>query len=278
MNKITGKVLVLYVIVIFPVKILLAAFESYPISTFNTGFGKMTLSTKGNILDIFNEPSSLIQFKKEGGEVIWNRPFQINELQQTAFAAGLIYKGWGIGIGASNFGNKIYSESIFTITAANSFKGKLNYGVNILVYQLKIDNYGTDHTIGITGSIRYNINKSWDWVSTVRNINLPKIGSTKEALPRIVTTGFVGSIYEKITIAAEWEQDIDFEGSLKFGVMLKPIDQLYISVGGLSNPGQFTAGISLNINKLYFEYGTIAYNDIGLFTHQLGIGVNINRH
>lgn len=278
MDKITRNILVLYLIILVSPKVLLAAFESYPNSTFNTGFGKLALSTKGNILNIFTEPSSLTRFRNEGVELVWSKPFQINELQQTALAAGLIYKEWGIGIGASSFGNKIYSENMLVLSVSNSFKDKLYYGINAILYQLKIDNYGTDHTIGITGSIRFNINQSWDWVSTARNINFPKISSTRENLPRVVTTGFIGSLYNKITIAAEWEQDIDFDGTLKFGVMLKAIDQLYISAGYLSNPGQFTAGICLNIKKIYVEYGTIAYNDIGLFTHQLGIGVNIKRH
>lgn len=278
MDKNVRKAIIIYLILIITPKLLLGAFESYPVSTFNSGFGKLALCAKGNMLDIFTEPSSLIHFGNTGGEVIWNKPFQINELQQTALAAGIIYKGWGFGIGASSFGNKIYSENMLMFSIANSFKSKLAYGVNVTVYQLNIDNYGTDHTVGITGSIRYKISNSWNWVSTARNINFPKIGSTKEKLPRVITTGFIGTIYDKVTVATEWEQDIDFDGTLKFGAMFKPIKQLYITVGYLSNPGQFTAGISLNFNKLYFEYGTIAYNDIGLFTHQLGIGVNINRH
>jgi len=77
-----------------------AAFESYPISTTNVGFGKMALSSKGNFIDMFYDPSSLIHFSKVGGEGIWNKPFQINELQQTAFATGFKYKNWGFRVRA----------------------------------------------------------------------------------------------------------------------------------------------------------------------------------
>ncbi len=49
------------------------------------------MNCKGNIIDIINEPSSIIHFNIKGGEVIWNRPFQINELQQTA-AIKILYQ------------------------------------------------------------------------------------------------------------------------------------------------------------------------------------------
>ena len=73
------------------------------------------MNCKGNIIDIINEPSSIIHFNMKGGEVIWNRPFQINELQQTAFTSAFIYKNWGFGISSNTFGNNIYSESMLVL-------------------------------------------------------------------------------------------------------------------------------------------------------------------
>jgi len=264
--------------VIIPIDLLFGAFESYPTSTANLAFGKINMNCKGNIIDIINEPSSIIHFNMRGGGVIWNRPFQINELQQTAFTSAFIYKNWGFGVSASTFGNKIYNESMLVLSVAKSVKARLLLGVNIILYQLKITDYGTAHAPGLSASMRYTINDNWDWVTTVRNINSPKLGSSKDELPQVVTTGFIGTLYEILTIATEWEQDLEYKGALKFGIMVKPLKQLLFSVGYVSNPGQLTAGLSININKIYFEYGTIAYNDLGLFTHQLGIGVNLDRH
>ena len=240
-------------------------------------FGRINLNGKGNILDIINGPSSIINYNMKGGEVTWNRPFQINELQQIALASAFIYKNWGIGISASSFGNSIYNESMLALSIARSAKTRLSLGVNIILYQLKISDYGTAHAPGLSASMRYNINDNWDWVTTIRNINYPKIGTSEDKLPQVVTTGFVGSVHEIFTIATEWEHDIAYKGALKFGAMVKPYKQILFSAGYISNPGQLTAGLSININKIYFEYGTIAYMDLGLFTHQLGIGVNLGR-
>ena len=276
-NKSTKSIIPVILVSIIFTGLLQAAFESYPISTANLAFGRLSLNGKGNFVDIINEPSSIIAFNMKGGEVIWNRPFQINELQQTAFATGFLYKNLGFGVSASTFGNNIYSESMLALSVAKSFKSRLAFGVNIVLYQLKIDDYGTAHALGLSASMRYNINENWDWVTTVRNINAPKIGTAKDELPQIVTTGFVGTVHEILTIATEWEQDLEYKGAIKFGIMLKPLKQLLFSVGYVSNPGQLTAGLTINYNKIYFEYGTIAYNDLGLFTHQLGIGVNFGR-
>ena len=153
----------------------------------------------------------------------------------------------------------------------------MSLGVNIILYQLKISDYGTANAPGLSVSMRYNINNNWDWVTTIRNINYPKIGASKDELPQVITTGFVGAMHEYFTIATEWEQDLAYKGTIKFGVMVKPLKQLLIMTGYVSNPGQLTAGFSININKMNFEYGTIAYYDLGLFSHQLGIGVNLDR-
>lgn len=271
------KFIFIYFMVIVPFKMLFGVFEAYPTSTANLALGRINMNYNGKIIDIINEPSSIIAFNMKGGEVIWNRPFQINELQQTALASAFIYKNWGFGISASTFGNKIYNESMLALSAARSFKTRLSLGVNIILYQLKITDYGTAHAPGLSASMRYNVSDNWDWVTTVRNINSPKIGIAKDELPQVVTTGFVGTVHEILTIATEWEQDLEYKGAIKFGIMVKPLKQFSFSVGYVSNPGQLTAGLSININKIYFEYGTIAYSDLGLFTHQLGIGVNLDR-
>ncbi|MCK5251024.1 MAG: FAD-dependent oxidoreductase, partial [Spirochaetaceae bacterium] len=44
--------------------------------------------------------------------------------------------------------------------------------------------------------------------------------------------------------ATEWEQDLAYKGTIKFGVMVKPYKQILFSVGYVSNPGQLTAGLS----------------------------------
>ena len=272
------KFILIYFLVLIPIELLFGAFESYPSSTGNLAFGRINMNCKGNILDLINEPSSIINFNMQGGEVIWNRPFQINELQQTAFASAFIYKNWGFGISAGTFGNKIYNESMLVLSVAKSVKTRLSVGVNIILYQLKITDYGIAHVPGLSASMRYNINDNWDWITTIRNINYPKIGTSKDELPQVITTGFVGTLHKYFTIATEWEQDLAYKGTLKFGVMVKPLRQMLFSVGYVSNPGQLTAGLSININKIYLEYGTIAYSNLGLFTHQLGIGVNLDRH
>ena len=271
------KIILICFFVIIQNSIIYGAFETYPTSTANMAFGRLNLNGKGNILDIINEPSSIINFNMKGGEVTWNRPFQINELQQISVASAFIYKSWGLGFSASSFGNSIYNESMLVFSIARSVKTRLSLGVNIVHYQLKISDYETAHTPGFSASMRYNINNKWDWVTTIRNINYSKIGTSKDDLPQIITTGFLGDMHKIITLAIEWEQDLAYKGTIKFGVMVKPYKQLLFSAGYVSQPGQLTAGLSLNINKIYFEYSTIAYVDLGLFTHQLGIGLNLDQ-
>ena len=265
------------VIILMPLSFLFSAFDAYPTSTSNLAIGRMAMNINGNFIDIQNEPSSIVVFDLNGGEVIWGRPFQLKELQQTAISGGIILNNWGIGISASTFGNDIYDEEKLVFSLAKSFKRKLSYGINCAVYQIKLDKYGTASATGISASLRYKIDANWQWVTTAKNLNAPKIGEAKDELPQVVTTGVVGILHENFTIAAEWEQDIQYDGAIKFGLQAKPIKSLALLAGYISNPGQITAGLSIIFNKIYIEYGTIAHNDVGLFSHQLGVGINFNR-
>ena len=116
------KLTLICLIVIIQNSILYGAFEIYPTSTANMAFGRINLNGKGNILDIINEPSSIINYNMKGEEVAWNRPFQINDLQQITLAAVFIYKNCGIGINTSSFGNSIYNKSMLAFNIARSAK------------------------------------------------------------------------------------------------------------------------------------------------------------
>ena len=120
-NKPIKSIIFVILLIVIPTGLLQAAFESYPTSTANLAFGRLNLNNKGNFIDIIN-------FKMKGGEVVWNRPFQINELQQTALAATFIYKNWGFGISAGTFVNNIYNESLLALSVAKSFKSRLAFG------------------------------------------------------------------------------------------------------------------------------------------------------
>jgi len=275
-NKTLNFCTTVLVIILAPSSFLFSAFDSYPTSTTNLAIGRMTMNIGGNFIDIQNEPSSIIAFRLKGGEMTWGRPFQIKELQRTALSVGMVLNNWGFGVSASTFGNDIYDEEKLVFSFAKSFKRKLSYGINFALYQIKIDKYGTDAAAGISASLHYKIDANCRWVTTVKNLNAPKIGEAKDELPQVVTTGLAGLLHENFTIAAEWEQDIKYDGALKFGLQAKPIQSIALLAGYVSNPGQITAGLSIIFNKIYIEYGTIAHNDVGLFTHQLGVGFNFN--
>ena len=137
----------LTVIILFQSSYLFSAFEINPLSTMNMALGRLKLNSTGNILDIINDPSSIVAFNLKGGEAIWNRPFQLKELQTLAFSTAFNYQNWGLGISASKFGNDIYNESALILGVARSFKTRLAIGANISIYQLKITDYGVTHAV-----------------------------------------------------------------------------------------------------------------------------------
>jgi len=61
-NKPKKSIIFTILLVVIPTGLLQAAFELYPTSTSNLAFGRLNLNSKGNFIDIINEPSSIIAF------------------------------------------------------------------------------------------------------------------------------------------------------------------------------------------------------------------------
>ena len=63
-------------------------------------------------MDTFSDPVSLANLYKLRAEFIWGRPFELKELECVAGNFAFKFRGPGVVIGISSFGNPIYKESI----------------------------------------------------------------------------------------------------------------------------------------------------------------------
>jgi hypothetical protein len=266
----------LVVLILFPVKIGLCAFEASPLSPVNMGCGQIHINFNQQLLNSFIDPGSLADLEIFGIELASAHPFQISGITQETAALGIPVKDWGFAVGYNSLGNKLYQEATFSFMAGKKIFNQVAIGVSLSYYKLHIVNYGSAGTIGLNASVSYNILPDWILVTSFRNINAPRIGSSHEKLPQVVYTGFSAKVHKNFRIHGAWEQDMEFQGAIKFGITSNIFNYLTVSAGYVSYPAQICAGLQLTLKNLSIDYGVSVYQNVGRLSSQLGIGIRIH--
>ena len=96
-------------------QLLFAAFELYPSTTLNIAGGALRLNKSNYLMDTFSDPASLENLHKLRAEFICGRPFELKELEYAAGTFAFKFRGNGVGIDISPFGNPIYKEIITSV-------------------------------------------------------------------------------------------------------------------------------------------------------------------
>ncbi len=270
--------LILPVVIFFSGQLLRAAFDVFPVSYAYYGIGgRDSYAVNGDLLNAFGDPARLSARRSINGVFSWNRLFQIKELKHEVWSVSAPVLGMGIAVGGSAFGNPLYRESILALMIGKTIMKRLEIGISILNYQVRIRNYGQAAATGINISWRYYPAPDWYWNTSLRNINAPEIGRTRERLPQVITTGLGLQYRKNLKARLEWEQDLEYRGGLEFGLACEPVSWFGFSGGYASEPARINAGIFFSVNKLYIDYAIVFYQQINRFSMQMGMGVSLDR-
>ena len=233
--------------------------------------GDFVLNPNSKVCNGLRFPSSLAGQHSIGGSILWGNRFGIKDLGHQSVNAKFSLFAIGTDIGISQFGNSIYSESITYLAAGKTIKDRINLGISLAGYSLRIKNYGSAAAIGITASWQMHINENFTWSGSLQNFNAPSIGLSKDPLPQIIHTGVSIMPSDKFMTVFGWEQDTEYTGRFKFGTEFKVFPWMSLLGGFVSNPGQGTAGISIYLQNLGLHYGASTHPTLGL-SHWFGMG------
>lgn len=250
---------------------LYSAFELKPTTTLQIGSGNRSLTLSSNSINIFNDPSSILNGKTFQLQAYSKTAFNFSELKFNHWSAHSNSGYWAWGIGGSKFGNKLYNESALSFVAGKRFFEKVNFGLNLTWYSLNITRYGSAQTPGLTISWHFPISEGWTWGTSLRNINAPKIGKSDELLPQVVATNLTGNFENKIYLYMEWEQDLTVSSTFRMGASWKPNPFLQTATGFESGTGTPTFGIILQSRYGTIEYGLQYFPLLQRYTSQAGI-------
>lgn len=141
------QILLVFLIILFPVKIGFCAFEASPLSSVNMGSGQIHINFNHQLLNDFIDPGSLAGLKTFGIELASAHPFQISGITQETAALGIPVKDWGFAAGYNSLGNKLYRETTFSLMVGKKIFGQMAIGTSLSYYELHIVNYGSAGTI-----------------------------------------------------------------------------------------------------------------------------------
>ena len=239
---------------------LFAAFERIPQSPMQVGSGYTRLSTGPSAVDFLTQPASLVHVQGFGSTLFYGSPFRLGQLNQVS-ASVVFPSGFAnFGVAVSSFGNTLYRETTFSLASGRRMGRNMDIGILVSGHELSIQNYGSDRTVGVTGSVNYHLSESLEWSLIYGNLNSPRLGEAGELLPQVVAMGFGFSPIPDLTATVEVERDLEFESRYKFGIRWRPLQSLGLATGFISRPAQITAGVSFQLKRQPLgPYGRISY-------------------
>ncbi|MFQ6677345.1 MAG: hypothetical protein ACE5D0_03400 [Fidelibacterota bacterium] len=255
---------------------LFGAFEHYPSAPEAVATGYLLVNTQSNPIGTFSDPASVMLFEKSKFGVAWGEKFSLKALSHRSAVIAGSFRRWNISAGGSVFGDKLYRETIWGIVTGTKIKKKLILGASVMIYDLKIKQYGSDRTAGLNLGWRAALDDNIHWFGSLRNINAPIIGKSKDSLPQVISSGFLVDPSKKVQFIFEWEQETLNESRIKFGGEFLLMPWISVCAGHATSPNQLTLGINIDYKQIKISYAFSTHNYLDI-SHWMGVGFSIQR-
>jgi len=219
---------------------------------------------------IFYNPAGLARVVYPEAAVFYSpQPFQIPELRHIVFVLAYPTGIGTLGAFGRRFGFELYRETSFGIGCATEVAGMF-VGANVTYHAVTIERYGNDGTFGVDVGVLVPIFQTLRWGIAATNINAPRIGTDGEKLPQVFTTGISYQPVSSLAFVFDYEKEIGFSGTPKFGCEYRVIDEVAFRAGFVDEPTLYTLGVGVRYLFVEVDYGVTIHRELGL-THQASV-------
>ncbi len=272
--KVKRTVTVFVILVAIEQDQLFGAFEHYPSDPASVASGYLLVNTQSNPIGIFSDPASVMLFEKINFGVVWGEKFSLKALSHHSAVAAGAFHHWNISVGESVFGDQLYRETILGIVTGKRIKKKWMLGASIMVYDLKIKEYGHDNSIGFNLGWRASLDDNINWFGSLRNINAPTISRSKEPLPQVISSGILYDPSKKLKLILEWEKETLNDSRIKFGGQFMLMPWIDVCIGHVTSPNQLTLGLNIDYKTITINYAFSTHNYLDI-SHYMGVGFSL---
>lgn len=199
------------------------------------------------------------------------QPFGLRELTSAAAVIAIPFSVGVIGAGGRMYGFALYKETVMNVSFATTFSG-IGMGVALSHYSVSIERYGSNSTLGVDVGLLVQVNPQIYAGMRIRNINGPKIGSSTEKLPQSFSTGVSYMPLQSLAMTVEYQKDLSFDASSKFGIEYWIVDVLAVRIGITDVPSEYHGGVGIRYNAFSLDYALSSHQDLG-WTHEISFSV-----
>ena len=234
--------------------------------------GNASVGLSDDVWAIFSNVGGLSQLDRSEVSFFYSpQPFGVPELSLQAVALALPTTFGVIGVSGKRYGFELYREFSGSLSYANNIS-QVGIGVALVYHSITIQNYGSASTLGIDIGFHIPIIERLNLGFSAKNINAPTLGSSKEKLPQIFSTGLVYRPIEKFSICADYQKELRYDASPRFGFEYWMVEEVALR-GGVSNePSLFTGGFGVRYLLFQVDYAFSSHQELG-GTHQVSISI-----
>jgi len=204
----------------------------------------------------FNQPAAGFYFE--------NR-FLVKEMSLRTGGAVLPVGDGVFGLKISYFGYELFNESKIGLGYARKFGDYFSAGLQLDYLHTGLGNeYGKKGVVTFEAGLMSKINPNLTLGAHVFNpIHAKFVEYADERIPAVLRVGAAYSFDRTVTLTIEAEKETDFDPSLRFGAEYRIIDEIYVRGGFSSNPGQYTFGFGINLNRFKIDFASSIHEVLG---------------
>ncbi|MBU1299333.1 MAG: hypothetical protein KKF20_06795 [Bacteroidetes bacterium] len=241
-----------------------ASFEGYETGSRAKSLGNAFVGLADDCWAIYYNPAGLARINQNNFSFFYlPNQFGLSELTTAAIAGSYSTQFGTFGVGVRKFGFELYKELSVTVSYANNVAG-IYFGANLNYNHLAIRGYGSDAAIGLDAGVLLPLIKNLYLGVAAKNVNIPTIGKSKEKLPQVFSTGISYTPVNNLILLVDYQKELGFDASPKFGAEYKIFDMLSLRFGVSDNPTSFASGVGIEIAFVHFDYALFTHQELGI--------------
>lgn len=214
---------------------------------------------------IHNNQAGLAFYNKTSAGFYFENRFLVKEMSLKAGGATLPVGSGVFGFELVRFGNELYNESKFGLAYSRKFGDYFAAGLQLDYLHKSLGNdYGKKGVATFEAGLMTKTKPDITLGMHVFNpIHTKLTKYADERIPAVMRIGAAWSFDKSIILSVEAKKETSFDPSLKLGLEYRIIDEVYVRGGLSSNPGQYTFGFGINLNRFTIDFASSVHNVLG---------------
>jgi hypothetical protein len=259
----------------FAVTVAQGAFESLARGSASIAMGGIAVALADNPWAAFGNPGALgVQNTRSLSLFYSPQPFGLKELSHGSFSYIEPVSFGSFALSGSRFGFALYRELDFQLSFGSSLTDIVSIGGTVHYYSLTIERYGSASSLGADIGILTRLAEEIHWGFAATNINVPTLGSAREKLPQVFTTGVAYAPHPDVTLALDFVKDVRYPLELRAGAQYLLLNTLALRAGTTQEPSMLSGGIGLVLPFVTVDYAYTGHSELGS-SHQFSLSLFI---